>query len=102
MRRGSQPQLQLNPIFEVCIGCHLEFSEIRVFEDFIPGELIVQSFLAGLGGIALVGSNCHFCQLTLFGDHALKMVIFGGFAAAVAHCAGDLPIARHGGVVTPA
>ncbi len=58
--------------------------------------------LAGLGGIALVGLDYHFGQLTLFGGITLKMVFFGGVAAVVAHRAGDLPIAWLGSMVTPA
>ena len=55
-----------NPIFKVCIRCHLEICKIRVSENFITGKLIVQSFLAGPCGFALVGLDCNFCQ-RLFG-----------------------------------
>ena len=61
-----------------------------------------EAFSLDLAGFALVGLDCNLCQLTLFWAHTLKMeVFFDGFAAA-AHRAGDLSIAGHGSVVTPA
>jgi hypothetical protein len=44
----------------------------------------------------------HFGQITLLGGITLEMVIFGGIAAAVAHDAGDLPIAWLGSMMAPA
>jgi hypothetical protein len=78
-----------------------DWHKIRVFRNFIPGKLIVQSFLAGPGGFALVEPDCNFCQLTLFWPHVLKMeILIAGFAA-TACCAGDLTIAWHGSMATP-
>ena len=49
-----------------------------------------------------MGSDCNFCQLTLFWARALKMEVFLDGFAAVAHRAGDLSIAGYESVMTPA